>query len=142
MMTPRKTTGRTTRRTPPRETRPLPGLGELEAAIMDVVWRSNDAVRVRDVLDELESVRNPAYTTVMTVMDNLYRKGWLSRELDGRAYSYQATRDRIQAATDALRELLVDSGDPTAALLHFARSAATAESRALTRGLRERGRRR
>lgn len=114
----------------------------MEAAIMDVVWCADDAVRVRDVLDKLEPARQPAYTTVMTVMDNLYRKGWLSRELDGRAYSYWPTRDRIQAATDALRELLADSGDPTAALLHFARSATTAESRALTRGLKERGRRR
>lgn len=142
-MTPRKATRRTSgRHTAARAARPLPGMGELEAAIMDVVWRIGDAVRVRDVVDELEPVRKPAYTTVMTVMDNLYRKGWLSRELDGRAYSYQATRDRIQAATDALRELLADSGDPTAALLHFARSATTAESRALTRGLKERGRRR
>ncbi|WP_060937720.1 BlaI/MecI/CopY family transcriptional regulator, partial [Mycolicibacterium chlorophenolicum] len=113
-MTARKTTSRASRRTAARQTRPLPGLGELEAAIMDVVWRTDDAVRVRDVLDELEPLRKPAYTTVMTVMDNLYRKGWLSRELDGRAYSYQATRDRIQAATDALRELLADSGDPAA----------------------------
>lgn len=114
----------------------------MEAAIMEVVWRADDAVRVRDVLNELGPARQPAYTTVMTVMDNLYRKGWLSRELDGRAYIYQATRDRIQAATDALRELLADSGDPAAALLHFARSATTGESRALTRGLKERGRRR
>lgn len=99
-------------------------------------------VRVRDVLDQLEPARQLAYTTVMTVMDNLYRKGWLSRELDGRAYRYQATRDRIQAATDALRELLADSGGPAAALLHFARSATTAETRALSRGLKQRGRRR
>ncbi|AEV73351.1 putative transcriptional regulator [Mycolicibacterium rhodesiae NBB3] len=141
-MTARKTTKRTSPRTPPAHPPTLPGLGELEAAIMEVVWHTDDAMRVRDVLDKLDSARQPAYTTVMTVMDNLYRKGWLSRELDGRAYSYRATRDRLQAATDALRELLADSGDPAAALLHFARSATTAESRALTRGLKERGRRR
>lgn len=141
-MTARKSSSRGLPSAPARQTRPLPGLGVLEAAIMDVVWRTDDAMLVRDVLDQLESTRQPAYTTVMTAMDNLYRKGWLSRELDGRAYSYRATRDRIQAATDALRELLADSGDPAAALLHFARSATTAESRALTRGLKERGRRR
>lgn len=141
-MTARKPTKRTSPRTPPAHPPTLPGLGELEAAIMEVVWHTDDAMRVRDVLDKLDSARQPAYTTVMTVMDNLYRKGWLSRELDGRAYSYRATRDRLQAATDALRELLADSGDPAAALLHFARSATTAESRALTRGLKERGRRR
>jgi predicted transcriptional regulator len=141
-MTARRMSRRTSRRNPTRQRRPLPGLGELEAAIMEVIWRSDDPVRVRDVLDSLEPARQPAYTTVMTVMDNLYRKEWLSRKLDGRAYSYRATRDRIQAATDALRELLADSGDPAAALLHFARGATEAESQALTRGLKERRRRR
>jgi len=109
---------------------------------MEVIWPADGGLRVRDVLESLEPDRQPAYTTVMTVMDNLYRKGWLSRELDGRAYSYQATRNRVQAATDALRELLDDSGDPAAALLHFARSATKAESQALTRGLEQRRRRR
>jgi predicted transcriptional regulator len=141
-MTARKASSRAARRKAPRERRPLPGLGELEAAIMDVIWRAEEPLRVRDVLDNLEPERQPAYTTVRTVMDNLYRKGWLSRELDGRAYSYEATRDRVQAATDALRELLADSGDPAAALLHFARGATEAESQALTRGLKERRRRR
>ena len=141
-MTARKTTRQTSQRTPPPQRRPLPGLGELEAAIMEVIWCADDAVRVRNVLDQLEPARQPAYTTVMTVMDNLHRKGWLSRELDGRAYSYRATRDRNQAATDALRELLADSGDPAAALLHFARSATTGETRTLSRGMKERGRRR
>ena len=126
----------------PRRRRPMQGFGELEAAIMDVVWRADAPVRVRDVLEQLDPARHPAYTTVMTVMDNLYRKGWLHRARDGRAYTYAATRSRIQAATDAVRELLVDSGDPAATLLHFARSATNAESQALARGLKERKRRR
>ncbi len=139
-MTPRRETPRGVRRTPAERQRPLPGLGELEAVIMDVVWLSDAPVRVRDVLDKLEPNRKPAYTTVMTVMDNLYQKGWLSRQLDGRAYMYLATRSRVQAATDAVRDLLADSGDPTAALLHFARGATEAELEALSRGLKERRR--
>lgn len=122
--------------------RRMQGFGELEAAIMDVVWRADTPMRVRDVLEQLEPGRQPAYTTVMTVMDNLYRKGWLHRNRHGRAYTYIATRSRIQAATDAVRELLAESGDPAAALLHFARSSSAAESKALARGLKERNRRR
>lgn len=118
--------------------RPRQGLGELESSIMDLVWESEEPVRVREVLDGLSPARQPAYTTVMTVMDNLHRKGWLVRELDGRAYRYRARRSRLQAAADALRDLLVDSGDPAGALLHFAREATDAETRALTRGLEER----
>jgi len=126
----------------PRGGGPLQRLGRLETQVMDVVWRTADPVRVRDVLDNLQTDREPAYTTVMTVMDNLYRKGWLTREREGRAYVYAATRSRMEAAADAVRELLAYTGDPTAALLHFARGASDAESKALTRGLRERGRQR
>lgn len=124
-----------------RSSAPVHGFGELEAAIMELVWASDTAVRVRDVVEALEPSRKPAYTTVMTVMDNLYRKGWLSRQSEGRAYTYLATRSRIQAVTDAVRDLLANTGDPTAALLHFARGATEAESNALTRGLKERRRR-
>lgn len=109
---------------------------------MDVIWKLGVSLRVRDVLEHLDTSREPAYTTVMTVMDNLHRKGWLIRELDGRAYRYAATRTRMEAATDALRTLLDHTGDPSAALLHFARGATEAESKALARGLKERPRRR
>jgi predicted transcriptional regulator len=112
----------------------------LEAVVMDLVWRANEPVRVREILDGLDTDRQPAYTTVMTVMDNLYRKGWLRREREGRAYVYAATRTRMEAAADAVRDLLAYTGDPAGALLHFARGASDAESQALSRGLEERGR--
>ncbi|MDX5961856.1 BlaI/MecI/CopY family transcriptional regulator [Rhodococcus opacus] len=117
----------------------MQGLGELEALVMDVLWRSSDALRVRDVIDGLDDEREPAYTTVMTVLDNLYRKDWVHRERVGRAYRYQATRSREDAAAGALRSLLDSTGDPTGVLLHFARGTSDNESKILARGLRERG---
>ncbi|MFH8628255.1 BlaI/MecI/CopY family transcriptional regulator, partial [Streptomyces vietnamensis] len=42
----------------------MQGLGELEALVMDVLWRSTEPVRVRDVIDGLDDDREPAYTTV------------------------------------------------------------------------------
>ncbi len=57
------------------------GLGELESAVMDVLWSMPGPLRVRDVLDELAPGRTLAYTTVMTVLDNLHRKGWVQREM-------------------------------------------------------------
>ncbi len=119
----------------------MQGLGELEALVMDVLWRSNQPVRVRDVLDGLDDDREPAYTTVMTVLDNLHRKGWVHRERNGRAYWYLATKTREEAAADAVRALLDSTGDPTGVLLHFARGASDTESKVLARGLRERGKR-
>ena len=53
--------------------------GELEAVIMDRLWEWGRPALVREVLDDLRKDRPLAYTTVMTVMENLHRKGWLRR---------------------------------------------------------------
>jgi predicted transcriptional regulator len=53
------------------------GLGDLESVIMDLVWGHDAPVTVRDLFDELRQDRPIAYTTVMSTMDNLHRKGWL-----------------------------------------------------------------
>src|SRR5687768_14855028 len=71
---------------------PMTGLGELEAAVMAVLWRSPEPLRVRDVQERLTKRRPLAYTTVMTVLHNLHRKGWVVRRMDGRAYRYRASR--------------------------------------------------
>ena len=117
----------------------MQGLGELEALVMDVLWRSTEPVRVRDVIDGLDDDREPAYTTVMTVMDNLHRKGWVHRQRNGRAYWYEATRSREEAAADGLRALLESTGDPTGVLLHFVRGTSDVESKIQARVLSERG---
>jgi predicted transcriptional regulator len=116
------------------------GLGELEAAVMDVLWRAQDPLSVRDVLGEINRSRTLAYTTVMTVLDNLHRKGWVQRERSGRAYRYRPSETREEAASRALREVLASTGDPEGVLLHFARSASDRESTILHRALRERKR--
>ena len=114
------------------------GLGELEARIMEVFWRDDADKRVRDVLEGLDAEREPAYTTVMTVMDNLYQKGWLGRDRRGRAYWSHSLKSREQTVSDALRAVLADAGDPSGALLHFVRHASDEDSAALAQGLRER----
>lgn len=116
----------------------MSGLGPLEAMIMDVLWTAEQPLRVRDVLDKVMSQRTLAYTTVMTVLDNLHRKGWVMRELDGRAYHYVPVCSREEAAVVAMRELLDATGDPDAVLLHFARSASDREVAVLRRAMRGR----
>jgi len=73
--------------------------GELEAVIMDRLWARQRPTLVREILDELTPERPLAYTTVLSVMDKLHRKGWLHREPDGRAYRYVPvqTRDAYSA---------------------------------------------
>ena len=113
----------------------LRALGALEAAIMDVLWSGVGAMRVRDVVAALEGSRPVAYTTAMTVLDNLHRKGWVRREMHGRAYHYTTTWSREEATARALREMLDESSDPEAALLHFARSVSPRESELLREAL-------
>jgi predicted transcriptional regulator len=116
----------------------MQGLGELEEAVMGVLWQAQSPLTVRDVLSEINRSRALAYTTVMTVLDNLHRKGWAQRERSGRAYRYRPTEAREEAAARTLRDLLTSTGDPDGVLLHFVRSASDHESTILRRALGER----
>ncbi len=62
-------------------------LGDLEADIMEIVWRKKEAT-VREVHEELNQQRDAAYTTVMTVMSRLTDKGILRKEKSGSAFLY------------------------------------------------------
>jgi predicted transcriptional regulator len=95
------------------------GFGELEAVIMQRVWDHDRPVTVRELFDELVLQRAIAYTTVMTTMDNLHRKGWLARAKEGKAYRYTATASRDEYSARLMREALDDGGDTQAVLTHF-----------------------
>jgi predicted transcriptional regulator len=95
------------------------GFGELEAALMELLWRQDRPTTVREAMSELTWHRELAYTTVMTVMDTLHRKGWLTREPDGRAYRYVPALTRDQYVARTMHEALVDSGDRLEALTQF-----------------------
>ena len=94
--------------------------GELEAVIMDRLWEWGRPVLVREVVDDLRDERGLAYTTVMTVMENLYRKGWLRRERDGRAWRYEPTGSRSGYTAALMNDALATSEDHRTALAHFA----------------------
>ena len=69
-------------------------LGNLEAEIMEVVWKAGQ-VSVRDVLLELEKKKKIAYTTIMTVMSRLHEKGILRRKMNkSGAFVYEASSDK------------------------------------------------
>ncbi|MFD0154456.1 BlaI/MecI/CopY family transcriptional regulator [Streptomyces sp. NPDC055721] len=94
-------------------------LGELEDAVMTRVWQWNRPVTVREVLEDLQQERSIAYTTVMTVMDNLHQKGWVRREVDGRAYRYTAVSTRAAYSAALMNEAWAQSDNPAAALVAF-----------------------
>ncbi|MBI0294457.1 BlaI/MecI/CopY family transcriptional regulator [Streptomyces sp. PRKS01-29] len=94
-------------------------LGDLEDAVMTRVWKWNRPVTVREVLEDLQRERSIAYTTVMTVMDNLHHKGWLRREVEGRAYRYAAVSTRAAYSAALMNEAWSTSDNPAAALVAF-----------------------
>jgi len=94
--------------------------GELEAVIMDRLWERGRPALVREILDDLSEDRALAYTTVMTVMENLHRKGWLRRERDGRAWRYEPTGSRSGYTAALMKDALESSADRRRALTNFA----------------------
>ena len=93
--------------------------GELEAVIMDRLWQWGRPALVREVLDDLCQDRPLAYTTVMTVMENLHRKGWLRRHRDGRAWRYEPTGSRSAYTAALMSNALDTTADRRTALAHF-----------------------
>lgn len=94
-------------------------LGELETVVMGVLWSAAGPVTVREVLRRLDRDPEPAYTTVMTVMDNLHRKGMVVRERDGRAWAYQPAQPREDFEAESMASVLESAADRDATLLSF-----------------------
>jgi predicted transcriptional regulator len=112
---------------PRRRPRIPPPLHELEAEVMDEVWR-RDEVTVREVLEALNAGRKQrAYTTIMTIMSRLHEKGLLDRRRSGKTDVYRPVMSREEyldvRAKREVDELVADYGE--LALAHFARQLQT-----------------
>ena len=117
-------------------------LGELEAEIMDRLWRWRRPATVREVVDDINRTRPVAYTTVMTVANILHSKGWLLREeKEGRAWLYEPVRTREEYAAALMEDALETSEDRPVALTHFINKMAPGELAALRKALRNAGKR-
>jgi predicted transcriptional regulator len=106
---------------------PAPALHELEAEVMDAVWKLEEA-SVRDVMDALNRAGSKprAYTTYMTILSRLHGKGLLTRRREGKTDIYTPVHTREEYAdmrAEAEVAALVETfGD--VALSHFARQVA------------------
>jgi predicted transcriptional regulator len=77
--------------------------GALELRVLDAVWRRGGEVAVRDLQAEFPA---SAYTTLMTTMDRLHRKGVLERRKVGRAFIYQAVNSREEMESGLMARAL------------------------------------
>ena len=95
----------------------LEKLGALESEVMDILWKRGE-ISVRDVYESMR--RRLAYTTVMTTLDRLYKKGLLCRRKQGKAFHYAAVMSSEQYQTSLASHLfgmVLNDHDHTLAVL-------------------------
>ena len=97
----------------------LDDLGDLQKAVMEIVWTLGEA-SVNQVRAKLGR-RKLAYTTVLSVMQKLDKAGWLTHREERRAYVYQPVMSREEAGRSSLRQFIkrVCGGDPIAMFQHL-----------------------
>jgi predicted transcriptional regulator len=97
-------------------------LAPLELDCMNTLWPMGEAT-VREIRDGLAARRPRAYTTIMTIMDRLARKGVVERRKVGRAYKYVPNLSEDDARAQALGQVVESffGGSREAVLAHLAR---------------------
>ena len=97
-------------------------LGELQLAVLNVLWTCGRAT-VREVLDALPGDRRPAYTTILTVLRNLERRGMVMHEQpDGmRMFFYRPLVSSHDTRGDILQDVLnrLFAGSPALLIKHL-----------------------
>ena len=134
---------------------PVVRLGELERAVMETLWDltsdwdpdpSGDTggtlartATARQVADRLGADRQLAYTTVLTVLDRLERKGLVRRLREHRAHRYAPIATREAYAAELMLEALGSASDRDAALVRFVDAVSPEEAEVLRRALQGEG---
>ncbi len=111
------------------------GFGELEGVVMDDLWNRDGTTTVRDVFEVIRRRREIAYTTVMSTMDSLHRKGWLERERRGKAFGYWPTLTREEYSARLMRDALDAGGNSGLVLAHLLDQMSEQESASLREAL-------
>lgn len=110
------------------------GPGELERAVMNVLWARSQPLTARAVLRELGD-SELAYTTVKTVLDRLHHKRLVRRELADRAWHYRAVGSRDDHVAELMLHALDQTGDRDGALVRFVRAVSATDADVLRQAL-------
>jgi len=99
-------------------------LGDLEAAMLEALWKAGSSLSVREFHDKIAPTRPVAVTTVATILDRLYRKGLISRKLvkeGGPHYLYSSRLSEVEfkhvVVNNVMGALLRGFNDMTVAYL-------------------------
>lgn len=95
-------------------------LGDLERAVMDVIWDADESLTAYDVKDALEADgRELAATTLLTVLSRLDKKGFVASDRTARPHRYHALGTREAHMAELMHEVLGETEDRGAVLARF-----------------------
>jgi predicted transcriptional regulator len=94
-------------------------MGDLEREVMTRLWDASEPLTVRQVHDLLSRDRDLAYTTVMTVLDRLAKKGLVTQQKADKAYRYAPAQSREEMTAGVMLDALSATPDRDAALAYF-----------------------
>lgn len=109
--------------------------GALEREVMTELWRTPHGATPGEVRDAL--VDDLAYTTVMTILARLWKKGLVERHLRGRAYVYQPLSSEAELVARRMQEVLAPASDRRLVLSQFVDGLSRRDERALRKILGE-----
>ena len=92
--------------------REIDKLGSVQRRVMDILWGSKEAT-VKDVRDALRRDNPPAYTTVLSILQQLEKAGWVKHRVEGRSYVYRPARSLDYERSRSLKSFVgrVFAGD-------------------------------
>lgn len=96
-------------------------MGELEQAIMDLLWDATETLTANEVRDRLAERQDaePAITTVLTVLGRLNKKGFVTKDSSRRPHKFSATTSREEHTVQLLNDVLGSAVDKHAVLARF-----------------------
>ncbi|GAC1377774.1 MAG: BlaI/MecI/CopY family transcriptional regulator [Pseudarthrobacter sp.] len=121
----------------------MASLGELERAVMDLLWAGHEAATANTLRDKLATTtegngasaghagKELAVTTVLTVLSRLEKKGLVERERGTRPHRYQAVSSREEHTAELMHEVLGSAPDREAVLAQFIGSVTESEAETL-----------
>lgn len=113
----------------------MPREPHLESSVMEILWRSEKPLTPAQVHKALEKTRDIAYTTVLTVMSRLWKKGLLTRKHRGRTYTYAPAEGKTDSAARRMEEMLAATQDRSLTLSRFIDNLSASDRKELMRFL-------
>jgi predicted transcriptional regulator len=113
-------------------------LGSLERAVMEALWElSSGAPSATFTARQVaESFPDHAYTTLLTILDRLAKKGFVEQIRDGKTHHYRPTKSRDAYIAELMHEALNGTSDRNAALVRFAQTVSADQAAILREVLR------